>query len=174
MLRIKTTAVVAALIMAVFLLLPVVEAQAQAVIGVVDLGKVITDSKRGKDAQNKVKKKEETLKKSLEPKQNDLKKKRDDLEKTASTLSQDAFEKRRQDLNKEFNTYMEQEQKALEDLQKTQADAMQPVMQKIESAVTDIAKQRGFSMVVDITGGGVIYYDNALDITADVIKAVDK
>ncbi|MDR2350320.1 MAG: OmpH family outer membrane protein, partial [Deltaproteobacteria bacterium] len=70
------------------------------VIGVVDVRKAIGDSKEGQAASKKLETKYNSLKKSLDTKQAELEKKDSDLRKQAqaNTLSQDALEKRSQDL----------------------------------------------------------------------------
>jgi outer membrane protein len=170
----KTTVVIAALVMAVYLLCPTIQAMAQQNTAVFDLARVISDSKKGKAAQAKLKNKEDSLKKTLEPKAQNLQKKRDELEKAVPTLSQEAFEKRRDDLTKEYNAFVQEEQKAVEDMQKLQNDTMQPLLQSIQTVVGNIAKERGYILVIDVTGGGVVFAESSLDITNDVIKAVDK
>ncbi|MDR1297374.1 MAG: OmpH family outer membrane protein [Deltaproteobacteria bacterium] len=172
--KFSSAAVAAVMVMAAYLLCPAVQAAAQTNVAIFDLGRVIADSKRGKEAQNKIKAKEDSLKKNLEPRAENLQKKRADLEKAMTTLSQEAFEKRRDELAKEYSAFAQDEQKAAEDFQKTQNDTMKPLLERIQRVVGDIAKDRGFDLVIDGTGGGVIYAVSSMDITDDVIKAVDK
>ena len=142
-------------------------------VGVVDVRKAIGDSKEGKAASTKLESKYNNLKKSLDAKQAELTKKDDDLRKQASTLSQDALEKRSQALMAEVASFRDQAQKSTEEMQKAFDDAMAPISKKAEKITAEIAKSRGFSMVIDAAAGGVLFVDPAFNITDEVIKRMD-
>ena len=58
---------------------------------------------------------------------------------------------------------------------------MQREMQKEFLAVNDdiipiihqIGKSKGFTLILDLNNSGVLYFDNSIDITAEVIKEAD-
>jgi outer membrane protein len=167
--------VAAAVALAIVLICPLHEAMAQqSTVGVFYLQKVLADSKKGKDAQKKLEAKAEGYKKTLEAKGKDIEKKMQDLDKTRATLSEDAWAKKRDDLAKEYNAWMEEQQKAAADIQKTEADTMRPLLEKVESVVGALAKERGFQVVLEGREGGLFYFNDVADITADVTKGLDK
>jgi outer membrane protein len=162
-------------LMAVFLVFSIGSGAAQAQnIGVVDLKKAVDESKAGKAANNKLQAKYESLKKSLDNRQKELEKKEKDLRSQASTLNQDALEKRGNDLANDVRTFREQAQKATDEMQKAMTDAMSPLFTKAEQAAARLASERGFSMVMDVKEGGVVFFQSAIDITADITKALDR
>ena len=142
-------------------------------VGVVDVRKAIGDSKEGKAASTKLESKYNNLKKSLDAKQAELTKKDEDLRKQASTLSQDALEKRSQALMAEVASFRDQAQKSTEEMQKAFDDAMAPISKKAEKITAEIARSRGFSMVIDAAAGGVLFVDPSFNITDEVIKRMD-
>jgi outer membrane protein len=142
-------------------------------VGVVDVRKAIGDSKEGKAASTKLESKYNTLKKTLDAKQAELTKKDEDLRKQSSTLSQDALEKRSQSLMAEVASFRDQAQKSTEEMQKAFDDAMAPISKKAEKITAEIAKSRGFSMVIDAAAGGVLFVDPSFNITDEVIKRMD-
>jgi Skp family chaperone for outer membrane proteins len=58
-------------------------------------------------------------------------------------------------------------------MQKAFDDAMAPITKKAERITTEIAKSRGFSMVIDAAAGGVLFVDSSYNITDEVIKRMD-
>jgi Skp family chaperone for outer membrane proteins len=141
-------------------------------IGVVNLDKAMGDSKMGKAALAKMQTKADTLKKSLEAKQQALQKRESDLGKKASSLSQEALEKQVNQLRADAASFQEEYQKSMQDMDKSSNDTMRPVIDKARQAVSAISESRKFDMVLDVNAG-VLYYDQASDITAEVTKALD-
>ncbi|MDR1309876.1 MAG: OmpH family outer membrane protein [Deltaproteobacteria bacterium] len=167
--------VMAAVALAIVLLCPLQRAWAQqGQVGVFNLQKVMADSKKGKDAAKKLETKAEGYKKTLEAKAKDIEKKMQDLDKARATLSEEAFEKRRGDLAKEYNSYLEEQQKAAADMQKAEADTMRPLLERVGTVVENLAKERGFQVVLEAREGGLFYFVDVADITADVTKGLDR
>ncbi len=61
-------------------------------------------------------------------------------------------------------------QRAQTDMQQKQADLTQPVLQKAEQAIKDVAKANGFTYVFDLSRGPIIYFDEAVSI--DILPLV--
>jgi outer membrane protein len=142
-------------------------------VGVVDVRKAIGNSKEGKAATTKLETKFNSLKKTLDAKQAEITKKDEDLKKQKSTLSPDAYDKRGQALMTEIAAFQNQAQKSTEEMQKAYEEALAPISKKAEKITAEIARSRGFSMVIDHAMGGVLFVDPAFDITDEVIKRMD-
>lgn len=73
---------------------------------------------------------------------------------------------------------MQQNLQALQDdsqtsLQKKQSDLMQPVYDKVDKSIADVAKENGFTMIVTSSVGGinvVLYSDDRINISDLVLK----
>ncbi|MDR2441983.1 MAG: OmpH family outer membrane protein [Deltaproteobacteria bacterium] len=143
-------------------------------IGVVNIDKALLDSKKGKTANDKFKAKQESLLKDLETKAKALEKKVADFDKQAPALAKDAFEKKQQELIKERDDFLNLRQKANEEIEKLYNDSMKPLLDKAMSSAAQIGQDRGLMMIVDVQQAGVVYYQNSIDLTADVSKAIDK
>jgi Skp family chaperone for outer membrane proteins len=173
--KFKATSVVVAIFLAMFFICSVQKVQAQDnKIAVFYLQKVLEDSKKGKETFKKLDSKLETLNKSFETKAKDMDKKIEDLKKAKPTLSEDAFVKRSNELAQEYRSNMEDSQKAGVDFEKTREEAMIPLMKKVTDVVGGIAQERGYQFVFEVQNAGIFYHPQATDITADVIKGVDK
>lgn len=54
---------------------------------------------------------------------------------------------------------------------KKSAELMNPVKERLDRAVSKVAKSRGYSLIIDIsTTQGVVYKDDAADLSLEVIK----
>jgi outer membrane protein len=142
-------------------------------VGVVNIMQSIAESKQGKAANSKLQTKYDSLKKDLEKKSSDLEKKNEDLRRQASTLTQDALDKRNQDLMKEVEAFKSQAQKSTDEMQKAYQDAMAPIAQKAEKIIAAIARERGYTLVLEGGSGGVLFVEPQYEITAEVTKRLD-
>jgi len=60
---------------------------------------------------------------------------------------------------------------AQQDLQQQEAQLIQPIIQKAEKAIKDVAKENGFTYIFDLSRGAVIYFsEQSEDILPLVIK----
>lgn len=56
-------------------------------------------------------------------------------------------------------------QSANDDLQKQRAEVLNPVLDKAKKAIADVAKENGFTYILDLGAGSVVYHsDNSIDI----------
>ncbi len=61
-------------------------------------------------------------------------------------------------------------QRAQQDMQQKQAELTQPVLQKAEKAIKDVAKENGYTYIFDLSRGPIIYFDEAVSI--DILPLV--
>mgnify|MGYP002964516775 CR=1 FL=1 len=50
----------------------------------------------------------------------------------------------------------------------------QDMVTLVFSATYEVARAKGFNFVVDVTAGGVLYADQSMDLTQDVLAEVNK
>lgn len=61
-------------------------------------------------------------------------------------------------------------QRAQQDMQQKQAELTQPVLQKAELAIKDVAKENAFTYIFDLARGPIIYFDDTVSI--DILPMV--
>jgi len=86
---------------------------------------------------------------------------------TLTDLVRQTKEEELQSLTEKINNFR---QRAQQDLQQKQAELTQPVLQKAEKAIKDVAKENGFTYVFDLARGPIIYFDEAVSI--DILPLV--
>lgn len=143
----------------------------QVKIGVINSQEILQKSKKGSQTLQKL----EGLKKVREQKIQTLQEelKRLDKELRSPALNAGAREKKtRQAEDKRINLkrFVEDAQKEIYANSQKEFSVLQGELMPI---IQQVGKARGFTLILDIANPGVVYFDNAIDITADVITATD-
>ena len=146
-------------------------AYSQVKIGVINSDKIMQESKRGKQALVKLENMNKSKQEKIQSLQNEIVTLRKQLGSPA--LNAETRQNKSQQL--------EDKQINLQRLVNDAKTEMQREMQKEFLAVNDdimpiihqIGKAKGFTLILDLNNSGVLYFDNSIDITADVIKEAD-
>ena len=143
----------------------------QVKIGVVNAQELLAKTKKGIEIQKRLEKLQEKKQAEMQAMQDQIKK----LEKEvlSPALNQETREKKGLELqNKRKNL-----KRFIEDAQNEIQRASKKELVELENAVMplieQIGKSKGFTIIFDITRPGIVYFDQAIDITAEVIKAFD-
>jgi outer membrane protein len=142
-------------------------------IAVVDLNKCIRESLKGKRLYRKLEDKRDVLQKKLSQKEAELKKLQDELKKKAMMLSPEALRKKRKLFERKQQEYRYFLEDAQDELREEEAKGIQKLLTELTKVISNIAKKRGYTLVLEKSKGGVLYNTPKIDITADVIKDFD-
>jgi outer membrane protein len=143
----------------------------QVKIGVVNAQEILAKTKKGIEIQNRLEKLQNNKQKELQAMQDEIKK----LEKEvlSPALNDETREKKGLDLQnkrKDLKRYLEDAQNEIQrESQKELGELEKAVMPLIDQ----IGKSKGFTIIFDITRPGIVYFDQAIDITPEVISAFD-
>ncbi len=142
-------------------------------IAVVDLNKCIRESLKGKRLYRKLEDKRDILQKKLSQKEAELKKLQDELKKRAMMLSREALRKKRKLFERKQQEYRYFLEDAQDELREEEARGIQKLLKDLTKVIRNIAKKRGYILVLEKSKGGILYNTPKIDITADVIKDFD-
>jgi outer membrane protein len=144
---------------------------AEAKIAVLNIQEVIVNSSAGIAAKGTIEKRMQTLRQELEKEQKALEAFQEEMRKRASVWSEEKkqeqaieFQKRRRDLG------IKQEDANVE-MKHLQDRHLAPIMAQLESIVQDVARAKGLSMI--LPNHAVLYHDESIDITNEVVKALN-
>ncbi len=141
-------------------------------IGVVDVQKVVFESKRGQKAKAEWEKEYQEKKKKIDKLAKEIEKMREELKKNAAVLSEKAKKQKEEELRKKMMEYQFARQEAMRYLQKRNAELVDAILKDVMAKVKDYAKKNGYTMIIDVSGR-VVYHDNSIDLTKQVIKLLD-
>ena len=136
-------------------------------IGIVDVQSVVMDCDMAKAIRNHMQNKYGTERKKLEEQGESLKKRAEELKNPkVSDKKRAAFIRERQSLDQKFRTLM---QKA----EQEQMQYNQKMVAQIFASAKKVAETKGFNLILDVGQGGVLYADSDMNLTEDVLKAIN-
>lgn len=143
------------------------------VYGIVDIQRVILTVEEGKTARNE-------LESEIKAKQADFLKQKKELEKLnedwknqSALLSEQARRDKQMEFQNKFMNLNMEEKKFEQSLKRREAEATQKIAVKVASMVNKMAKDRKLKVVFEANSSGLIYVEDPVDLTADVIKNYD-
>jgi outer membrane protein len=143
-------------------------------IGFVDLRKAVFSSREGKAVQEQFSKIEEAKAAELRPRQEELRKLEEEYEKQKYVLSPEALQDRRFEIIKMRRDLERDLREAEDDLQIRQVQLLQPIQKKVAKVVEDVGKQNGFTMIVDKSSQGLLFFQESSDITELVVQRLNQ
>ena len=141
-------------------------------IGFVDLQRTLNETNAGKKAKKKLEKDKTKKQKALDKRQKNLQKAAADLEKQRGVLKPAALKQKEEKLQKDYIALQETYMKLQQDLAKQEAQLVQEIFAKASPAIQAIAKERGYTMILEKNEGAVLFGNKSLDITSEVNKRV--
>ena len=156
------------------LLVPSMALAADLRIAFVDQRQAIISSARGREAEKILAELAAKIQGELEPQQEDLRRLGAELEAQRYVLTPEAIEERRLDLVKRGRDLDREVQKAQEELQLEERKMLGPLVRKFGEAVKEIGKDKDFALILDRASPGVLYLEDALDITELVVKRLNE
>ena len=143
-------------------------------IGVLDLQRCIQESNEGKRIAESLKSKQKEMVDDLKKKEQELRDMQSDLEKQSLMMSTEAKENKQKEFEKKQRDYSYSVQYVREDMQKAESDARIAILTVLSGVVDTIAKDKKYDMIAEKSNGGILFVSKALDITDEVIAALNK
>lgn len=142
--------------------------------GVVDMQRVILNVEEGKNARAELEKEIKAKEKELMKRKEELDKLNQDWQKQAALLSEQARMKKQQEFQQKFLSLRNDEMSFQNEIKRKEQEATQKIAIAVSKMVNDIAKDRGFKMVFETNSAGLLYLENPVDLTSDIIAAYEK
>jgi outer membrane protein len=139
-------------------------------IAVIDVERLVRDSALGKEAFNRVKKMSDDKKAENDRLQKELR----DIEQKLSAQGQSLSDDKREQLQKQYNEksidYKSFTEKASRDLDQVQKKELADLERRVFPIITQLGKERGYTLIFNKFQSGLVFADDAADITEDVLK----
>ncbi len=143
-------------------------------IAIVDTQKVLNECVIGKAARANLEARVKSAQAKLTQLKTDFEKQRADLAKQSTVLSGSALEARKEALSKKQVELQRAAQDSQEQLAKVNEQEVSKVVSQIGEVVQELAKDRNFTFVFEKDKQTVLYASDRIDISADVVKILDK
>ncbi len=159
------------------LFLPAILSAREQRIGFVDLDRVAKEYQDFQNAKNEL----ADYVRKWEAERDSLKRVIDSLksayEKEKPMLSDEARMRKEQEIEQKENEYKNFWKSIWGPggkLERKNAELLQPYVQAIDSTIRNIAQEMGYSVILDLSSGGVVYYDHNDDITDMVLDQLNR
>jgi outer membrane protein len=147
-----------------------VTTHAQTKIGYMNANLVLADMTEMKAADSELSTLSSQLQKQDSLKVMDFQRKYQELAKKEQegTLSPKQLQEESQRLEMEKAEITKFEQEMTKRLQDKRAALYQPIYDRVNKAISEVAKEKGYAYVIDATAGSILYADEANDLSAQV------
>jgi len=146
-------------------------------IGYIDSQKILVQYKKAQEIRNEFEKKVKEWKDEVNRRQQELEKLQKDLQTQSFMLTEEARVRKIEELQKkktELENYINEiyrKEGLAENLNKK---LMQPLLQEIDTIVSEIAEEEEYSYILDASTGVVLYADDIYDITNQIIETLNR
>jgi outer membrane protein len=141
-------------------------------VGIVDMQRAIQTSDTGKKAKSQLEEAFNKKKKELQLEEANLKKLQEEFQKKQSALSDSAKKEQQMKLQEKFMKYQELVQRSQTEIQKKEQEMSEPIIRKIREKVNEIAKKKGYQLVLEKNDSVVLFSMDKDDLTEEVMKSL--
>jgi outer membrane protein len=149
-------------------------AQAPTRIGYIDLARVLARSAAGVAAREQLEREKATMQKEMDGKRVELDKLRDELEKKGSLMTADARRDREEMMERKRRDATRLADDFQRELGRKEQVLAQKVLQDITGVIERVGKQKGYYLVLERRGAGVLFSAPEADLTDEIIKVYDQ
>jgi outer membrane protein len=143
-------------------------------IAIVNIKEVVENSTAMKNADKKLTDAKNRMQKELQKEEAGLNAKRDDIASKSNILSKEALEKRMIDFQKDVTAFQNKVRQREDKLKSAYMDAVEEITDNIKTIIQSMKTSGKYDFNAVIASSTVVYSDNNLDITADVLKELNK
>jgi outer membrane protein len=147
---------------------------AESKVGYVDVQKAIQATGAGKKAKETLDAEYQKRKGNLDKRKADIEKMGQDLEKKKSVLSEEVLSKKQMELQEEMMKFQKTVGENQLEIQKKEEELVKPILTKMKAVIEKVAKEKGFTMVLENKGQNVLFASADADLTDEVVKAFEK
>lgn len=143
-------------------------------IGYIDLARVLARSSAGVAAREQLEREKATMQKEMDGKRVELDKLRDELEKKGSLMTADARRDREEAMERKRRDATRLADDFQRELGRKEQVLAQKVLQDITGVIERVGKQKGYYLVLERRGAGVLFSAPEADLTDEIIKVYDQ
>jgi len=142
------------------------------VVGILDEQEIMRSSKAGKALKAELDKQNAAFRAEIAQQESTLRAAAEQLQAQQASLSPEAFQKKRQELDAQVETYRKNAQARKDQLDRAFAAGVKQMRDALGKVASEIAQARGMTLVLDRSQ--VVLSHNGFDITAEALKRFDQ
>lgn len=143
-------------------------------IGFVDVQKVLARSAAGVAAREQLEREKAAMQKEVDGKRQELEKLREELEKKGPLMTAEARREKEEQLERKRRDAVRLADDFQRELARKEQQLAQRVLQELSAVIEKLGKQKGYYLIVERRGAGVLYYAPEADLTDEIIRVYDQ
>jgi outer membrane protein len=143
-------------------------------IGTVDMQKALQTVESGKKAKSQLEKEFNAKKKEVQTEEASIRKMGEELEKQSLVMNEEAKNKKRSELQQRIMKLQEGTARSQAELQQKERDLTKPIIDKLRQIIAELAKQKGYSVVLEKNENTVLFSQEKDDLTQQVVETFNK
>jgi outer membrane protein len=143
-------------------------------IATVDMQKALQTIDAGKKAKASLEKDFNAKKKELQAEEAAIRKSGEEFKKQSLVLSDEARAKKQAELQERIMKFQETTAKSQAEIQQKEAELTEPLVKRLRLVIEEIAKKKGYQMVLEKNENTVLFSQEKDDLTTEVIEAFNK
>lgn len=146
-------------------------------IGYIDTGRIFAEFEETVEAEQVFQKEVEVWKKQREEMETALAALREEIESQSLMLSEEKLAEKKLILEQNFNDYQKFLQETFgEDgkVAKRNEELTQPIVEKINRVIAQIAEDEGYTIVLDAAQGNIVFASKEIDLTEKVLERLEQ
>ncbi len=140
-------------------------------VALIKMQEAIKDTKDGKKAEGTLRKEIDDRQKKLQAEGQKIQGMMEELRKQGAVLDEKARAEKEAAIQKLVMGFEESKMRNQQEFQKRDQEISEPIIKKLRSIVSEVAKEKGYTLVIDTNS--VVYAETSDDITDEVIKRYD-
>ncbi len=145
----------------------------QVKIGLINPEKVISDSLRGKEVQQKLQAFGENKQKTIEGLEREIRNLESEINTKRMTWNQETLEKRMTEVQSKQTQHKRIVEDAQRDFQREYQKEMTQLQRELMPIIEEFGKTHGYTIILDLSTAGVSYFSAGIDVTEEIIKIYD-
>jgi len=149
-------------------------AQQAAKIAIINSPKAFETSVEGKRIAGQIQERENKIKTELQKMDDAIRLLENRLSTGRLTMTQEALVAIQADIDKQTTTRKRYEEDQAREHNQYSANLVQRIRGEMVTIIENLAKERGFDLVLDLSSSGVVTFSPTIDITDEVVRRYDK
>ncbi len=139
-------------------------------VGIVDLLKSLNESEKGKKAKAELESLIKSKQSVIDEKGKSIEKLKADMEKQASIISPEAKKTKDEEMERLVRDYQRTVTDSQAEVKKKEGELTGGILKEIRDVIQQLAREDGYTLVLEKAEGLILYSDKSLEITEKVVK----
>lgn len=143
-------------------------------IGTVDMQRAIQNVEAGKKAKSQLEKNFNSRKKELQAEESSIKKMGEEFRKQSLALNDEARAKKQAELQERIMKFQEMTARSQQEIAQKEQELTQPIVTGLRKVISEVAKQKGYTVILEKNENTVLFSLDKDDLTEEVIGNFNK